>query len=822
MIHRSKRTIARTVAALGAIGVLAVILCVGSAIAGSIYAISQYGYELLPQRVPPSNCRNPDRLCLWEKESDSSLYLHRVDGRDVGLSPTDVFNIRDYGATGDGTSDDTLAIDTACRDARNGGTVIFPVGRYRYSGSGCTGPAMKFAGAGKDSSVVLLADHKYFVDDNERWNSFQMRGLRFEGGAGVIRNRFSGTDVANYKEVDDCYFKDFTSAAISSNSSDDPYWKITRSIFFGANTTTSVGVALSGLSDGDTIRDCEFLLYKVGVKLAHGGNNAHITDSSFLQFQEGSSRAAIWIVPQRGNVNAGQGLVISNIKFGNENLAQSDYRILYADEAAGRYFGDRLWANTASSGWISGHRVHSVLVNGSGSHMQPVVYSYTSNIEGSEYGPITVGGTPPSFIVELSAPPRDDISVRGGNILGPVSLANAHVPSGLGGWRASNAPAMFAVLDPAAVFTAADPTLMDAWTPGTGPAGYSNLLITEAAASYGRSGGVTAVRIRDAAGEMDAFDYNIPRRGLIATALSGTVVAGEPIWIEVDVRQGNRDSLSNVQVRIQELENDNIWWRRSIAVPNSGWRRYRFAYVPSSIPRNGFRVSFANTEQTSGSVALGRVRVYRAFEPISGGQLDGLWNSGVSSFRGPATFAATLTGVGDGGVDWSGMRGSYDTPQGKATFHGSANLFVSQLQFGSPRQAYSGTLTARHGRDGDAGDVVLWNIGLASGEPKVTFRIRVSVNRVGSAVCAIRELNFSAVGGKSPNQVAALSSATDSLVFGRAAANEFSPRLEIVRNRLLVKLSSSKSPFNYVATGVWEAPDIGDGGEIVRENGMDR
>jgi len=46
-----------------------------------------------------------------------------------------VFNVLDYGATGDGTTDDTAAIQAAITAAPNGGTVYLPAGRYVISDS---------------------------------------------------------------------------------------------------------------------------------------------------------------------------------------------------------------------------------------------------------------------------------------------------------------------------------------------------------------------------------------------------------------------------------------------------------------------------------------------------------------------------------------------------------------------------------------------------------------------------------------------------------------------------------------------------------------
>ena len=47
-------------------------------------------------------------------------------------TPADWVNVRDYGAVGDGVTDDTMAIRRAVRAVGQGGTVYFPAGEYVY------------------------------------------------------------------------------------------------------------------------------------------------------------------------------------------------------------------------------------------------------------------------------------------------------------------------------------------------------------------------------------------------------------------------------------------------------------------------------------------------------------------------------------------------------------------------------------------------------------------------------------------------------------------------------------------------------------------
>jgi polygalacturonase len=55
----------------------------------------------------------------------------------VGTAAAATFNVRDYGATGNGSTNDTAAINSAINDAnsKGGGVVEFPAGNYKSASS---------------------------------------------------------------------------------------------------------------------------------------------------------------------------------------------------------------------------------------------------------------------------------------------------------------------------------------------------------------------------------------------------------------------------------------------------------------------------------------------------------------------------------------------------------------------------------------------------------------------------------------------------------------------------------------------------------------
>jgi hypothetical protein len=186
-----------------------------------------------------------------------------------------------------------------------------------------------------------------------------------------------------------------------------------------------MGIALSGLTDGTTIANNAFLANRVHVKLGRGGNNTYIHNCDFLRFDvpEGFPRIDVWFTLTPDDTNCGGGMVITRCKFGNEFLAEADYKILYADETEGHMIHER-WPllDHESPNWIGGHTVSAVFTNGIGdSALIPLVRSTTSNIVGSTYGPVTLAGNSGAPILSTIKPLRD-----GGhsNYVGPLLRAN--------------------------------------------------------------------------------------------------------------------------------------------------------------------------------------------------------------------------------------------------------------------------------------------------------------------------------------------------------------------------------------------------------------
>jgi Pectate lyase superfamily protein len=110
-------------------------------------------------------------------------------------------NVLDYGAIGNGTADDTLAIQAAVNATPNGGTVFFPVGHYKITAQIVLRTATHIVGSGKGyfgepqygtyiDAAGLPADvAAFWAPGNARnlvFRSFSLLGPTIDGGHGTM------------------------------------------------------------------------------------------------------------------------------------------------------------------------------------------------------------------------------------------------------------------------------------------------------------------------------------------------------------------------------------------------------------------------------------------------------------------------------------------------------------------------------------------------------------------------------------------------------------------------------------------------------------
>ena len=197
---------------------------------------------------------------------------------------SDWVNVKEHGAVGDGTADDTAAIQAVLDQVVDGTTVYLPPGTYRITSTlKLVGPRHGFTLIGQGRETKLSwggpAGGKLFMDDGVAYSRYV--GLVFEGHGQAAIGFWHYSDHRFETEVRHQYlaFTDFTEAGLLA----DPHDKYAL-----AETTfehclferCATGVSFTQFNDYDfTFDGSEFRDCGVGLHCSHG--NYYVRDCRF-------------------------------------------------------------------------------------------------------------------------------------------------------------------------------------------------------------------------------------------------------------------------------------------------------------------------------------------------------------------------------------------------------------------------------------------------------------------------------------------------------------------------------------------------------------
>lgn len=529
-------------------------------------------------------------------------------GRTQHDKNADIVSVKDFGAKGDGVTDDGNAIRYAHASSSH---VYYPAGVYKFSGDPITQKEANFSmiGDGPGLTTIQLAANTQFHTYGSVVDSLTVSGISFTGGLGFFKWTSTATNVNNEKMFNNCTFKLYTRCAVENNYSDSPYWKFYDCIFIAANSTSTIGVALGSNSDLSVFDSCSFLKNRIHVKGLGALIRTKFDKCDFLQFDagDGTPRAFVWAVPNPSIINAGVGCCVSNSKFGNENQQATDYRVLYADEGAGISNGDK-FPNLASdsAGHVAGHLFRGISINGS--YATPLVYSTTTNLYDTYIDSCTISGTPPSYYVQVRTPTttfdRNTLQIVLSGVTGAAGINTQTIPL-------SNQVVQRAVSDRLGLLEPDSANIASYPVCGANRVGYTQLLSTRITSFFTGGAASKVGNITDATGGSEAAEYSLPS-GLVYAYLSSPTI-GEPTWIQIDLKASATTPLTLVVLRLRYDSNGSIAFQRFIRVP-SNWRSYKF---PLYFVNNGSNIICEITNGASGSlVQIGRVRIYHSREPI--------------------------------------------------------------------------------------------------------------------------------------------------------------------------------------------------------------
>lgn len=197
------------------------------------------------------------------------------------------FSVTQFGATGDGVTDDTAAIAAAIAAASNGATILFPAGTYLVSEDGSNGAAIHLSslsnvhlvGDGENTTIIKLADSGdahvvnitgctncsisgMTIDGNRANQTAGVHGLRVDGtrirvsDLYVLNAKSYGIGIAQTSGIYDAKFENITVEGSGldgidfKNPNDDNYGVSMNNIFIDSpnrsSTTGQVGLDIRG------------------------------------------------------------------------------------------------------------------------------------------------------------------------------------------------------------------------------------------------------------------------------------------------------------------------------------------------------------------------------------------------------------------------------------------------------------------------------------------------------------------------------------------------------------------------------------------------
>lgn len=530
--------------------------------------------------------------------------------------------------------------------ATKGPVLEFPAGVYNYNGSGLNLTTnqsfiLQWIGHGSQNTRINIKSGSYLFDMDYNPVGFDIQGIHFQGGKGAVRFKSISSNNVRFLRFENNVISNYTECGFQHNSQDFPYLKIKSNLFIAAKDEQTIGVAISGYSAGSTISDNAFQNNRYQLKLstkeiAGSGNdrgpavpiNIH-TNDFFRNYARVDDSYAIWLVPNtETSNNAGRGIVFAFNKMGNENLGINDAHVLVAREDVGNYVGDKHHSTTLLSGYING--VCFIKNNINSSNKIPFIKTFTGLLSNWSVNDIYDNGNPSIFCSYDSQVTSFDLHSTS-NI---VTLEQDIAGEKLTEFVLTNVPGTWVCHDPLG-YAFGNEGITPYYTGGDGQAGFVDLLGAIDTSTMAKLGSAppTSSALNNAIGEVNEamqVTFNAPTvdgSRLAATLSASSLIAGQPVWIDFDLKKGSINPADNIMIQV--VSGQTVLYRRLLTTP-SNWSKCRFRWTPITTQTDlAFHVYCPSQDSTHSTVALGRMRIYHSQEPTASGYLqarNSAWN----------------------------------------------------------------------------------------------------------------------------------------------------------------------------------------------------
>ncbi|MFE6859751.1 glycosyl hydrolase family 28-related protein [Nocardia sp. NPDC057668] len=222
-----------------------------------------------------------------------------------------VRNVRDFGAIGDGTADDTAAIAAACRIGDEPLVLYLPSGTYRVTRWPELSDFATIYGDGGDATTILCETDTTLISLRHR------QRVRF-ARLGIYLTGPSATAVSLFQ----CFRCSFDSVVIRGNHLSDNFPRY----------AAQRGVVLEGNTGGTAFLNCDINNFGFGLVTSCIQN--YVTSSKFTNNRIG-------VLGTGNDHNAG--LALTNVEFVSDNDPRTTDKHLWVDGASNDWWLTNVW-----------------------------------------------------------------------------------------------------------------------------------------------------------------------------------------------------------------------------------------------------------------------------------------------------------------------------------------------------------------------------------------------------------------------------------------------------------------------------------------------
>ena len=313
-----------------------------------------------------------------------------------GLDASIGITVRDYGAVGDGVTNDAVAFQAALAAVAAGGTVVVPAGTYAIGAAlsqAITG-AVSLVGAGSGTTVLSFASGSEGISFSlSPTANVHVHGLSIIRGGAVYTH--VGLAIATplphggrvgLVSVDDVVLTGAWQTGVSISNSD--YVSLDHVYITGANadgTGAGIGIALAGVDSSHylveaALNDVSTIGCSVGLRIGDWIQGVYVTNSRFI----GNDFGIDW--PIGINAHANLWLAVSNTHFNSSTRGMRSFAAS-APQVTNTYTL-HFPSPSITGDWAAFefHNIDSGLISNSN------IYGVGSSFAGSEFGIMLLGG----------------------------------------------------------------------------------------------------------------------------------------------------------------------------------------------------------------------------------------------------------------------------------------------------------------------------------------------------------------------------------------------------------------------------------------------